>query len=262
MRSLEAVRRQRVLTALAACVGLASALNVGLAAEEDDLGEGLIQRVIAQTTRSGLTISARRHLEAGTLSGNHHGWMDVETTLAPTGRFSWNVIDEGGSDRTREKVFRAVLAAEAEAWRAGVRDSAALSPDNYEFVPLGETPRGEMRLQLKPKRADSKLVDGVLTVSSDGYPLLLEGRLAKSPSFWVKSVTVVKRYARVGGVALPVLIESLADVRLFGKSSFSMRYTYTTVNGRSVVHTAARTPASFGPSREILALHAQLNIGQ
>lgn len=182
--------------------------------------------------------------------------MDVETSVTPNGTFTWNVLGEGGSERTREKVFRELLEAESTAWRAGARDAAAISPANYAFVPISQT-----KLQLKPKRADSKLVDGVLTVSADGHPVLLEGRLAKSPSFWVRSVTIVKRYGRVGGVSLPVVIESLADVKMFGKSSFSMRYNYSTINGRTVGHTASSSPA-FGPSPQLLALHAQLTESQ
>jgi hypothetical protein len=48
---------------------------------------------------------------------------------------------------------------------------------------------------------------------------------------------------------------------MFGRSSFAMRYSYATVNGRSVGTRASATP-SFGPSPEILALHAQLHEGQ
>lgn len=118
-----------------------------------------------------------------------------------------------------------------------------------------------MRLRLKPRRSDPTLIDGTLTVNADGQPLILEGRLAKSPSIWVRSVTVVKRFARIGGVSLPVVVESLADVRMVGKSTFSMRYSYSAVNGRSVGHTASSAPA-FKPSPQLLALHAQLNVSQ
>jgi hypothetical protein len=248
-----------VVTALAALVGLAGVLNTGIALDAEEV-DVLIQRVVAQTTRSGITARATRRLEAGTVNGKHRGWMDVETTVTPSGAFSWTVVSEGGSERTREKVFKAVLQAEATAWRAGARDATAMSLENYEFIPL-ESTGGWMKLQLKPRRADSKLVTGTLTVSADGHPLLLEGRLAKSPSFWVRSVTIVKRYKVISGVSLPVVIESLADVKIFGKSSFSMHYNYSAVNGRSVGHTASAARA-FGPSRQILALHAQLHEGQ
>ncbi len=248
------------MTTLAALAGLAGVLNVGVAADAEE-ADWLIQQVVAQTTRSGLAVHAARHLEAGSVSGKHRGWMDVDTSVSPAGVFSWTILGEGGSERTRDKVFRAVLGAEAEAWRAGARDTAALSLANYEFVNEGSAGNGQTRVRLVPRRADSKLVNGTLIVSDDGHPVLLEGRLAKSPSFWVKSVTVVKRYARIGDVSLPVSIESLADVKMIGQSSFSMGYRYTSVNGRSVGHSASVSP-KFGPSPEIVALHAQFNDGQ
>jgi hypothetical protein len=188
--------------------------------------------------------------------------MSVETVVMPSGAFSWNVLTEGGSERTRNKVFRELLQAEAAAWRAGARDAAALTPANYQFTPIGTPGTGQVQLRLTPRREDSKLIEGTLTVTSDGYPVRLEGRMAKSPSFWVRSVTVVKRYGRFAGVALPTGIESLADVKMFGKSSFSMQYQYREVNGRAIPHALAGATPQFGPSREILALHAALVEGQ
>jgi hypothetical protein len=260
MRSLEASRSHTLVTAVAAFMGLAGVLNIGLAADAEE-ADSLIQQVVNQTTRSGFAVRASRHLEAGSVSGKHRGWMDIDTTATPAGDFSWTVIGEGGSERTRDKVFRAVLETEAQAWRAGARDNAALSLANYQFVNEGVAGDGQTRVRLTPRRADSKLVNGTLIVSADGHPVLLEGKLAKSPSFWVKSVTVVKRYALLGGVSLPVSIESLADVKMVGQASFSMRYRYTSVNGRNVGHSTAATP-KFGPSPQIIALHAQFNDGQ
>jgi hypothetical protein len=261
MRSDAASKRHLLLTTLAALVGVAGVLNAGVIPEPDEI-DGLLQRVVAQTTRTGITARATRHLEAGTVTGKHRGWMDVETAVAPSGTFRWSVLGEGGSERTREKVFRAILEAESTAWRAGAHDAAAISPANYHFIMAGPSESGQTRIHLKPRRADSRLVNGTLTVSGDGFPVLLEGRLAKSPSFWVRSVTIVKRYARVGGIALPVVIESLADVKMFGQSTFSMRYRYTEVNGRSVAQSASSGAPAFGPSPEIVALHASLNEGQ
>jgi hypothetical protein len=247
------------IVAIATIVGLASALDVTIQANSyEESAESLIQKVVAQTTRAGFGIRATRELKAGTVSGKHQGWMSVETVVLPNGAFSYRVLNEGGSERTRNKVFRELLQAETEAWRAGARDAAALTPANYQFTPAGTTANGQIQLRLTPRREDSKLIEGTLTVTADGYPVRLEGRMSKSPSFWVRSVTVVKRYGRFAGVALPVTIESLADVKIFGKSSFSMRYAYNEVNGRSIPQSLAEAAPSFGPSREILALHASL----
>ena len=121
-------------------------------------------------------------------------------------------------------------------------------------LPLSAAKPGQFQIRLTPRRADSKLIDGVLTVTSDGYPLRLEGRLAKSPSFWVKSVTIVKHYSRFAGVSLPTSIESLADLKMFGRATFTMRHRYSEVNGKSVSHAVASAPF-VGPTAEILALH-------
>jgi hypothetical protein len=219
-------------------VGIVSATASSLAAAGDGEQTTFIRRVVAQTTRSDVAVQATREMRAGTLSGKHQGWMRVQTTLTPGGHFSWAVLDEGGSSRTRDKVFRALLETEAESSRDGDL-AAALTPDNYVFTPVGPVAKGEVRLRLQPKRRDARLIDGHLIVSADGYPIRLEGKLAKSPSFWVKSVHVVKRYGRFAGVALPISVESTADLKLFGQSTFTMRYTYTHVNGRSFPRTLA-----------------------
>lgn len=214
-------------------VGLASTLNANLDAADASAQE-LIQRVIALTSHEAVAVRAIRELRAGTRSGKHQGWMDVETMLSPSGAFTWNVIEEGGSERTRNKIFRELLQSEAASWRDGSQEAAALTLENYEFHALNGAPAGHLKIQLKPRRSDPRLIDGTLTVSADGYPLRLEGRLAKSPSFWVKSVTIIKSYGRFGGVALPIAIESCANVKMVGESTFTMRYRYSEVNGRSV----------------------------
>jgi hypothetical protein len=244
-----------VAAAVAVAMGLAGIWPVTFAAERAQAPD-LIERVVAHATRGDLSIRATREMRAGARNGKHVGWMQVDTRITPASGFSWEVLDEGGSERTRSRVFRQLLQTEAQAWRAGAQDAGALTPANYVFQPLPVTPDGHIRIQLTPRRADSRLIDGTLTVSADGYPLRLEGRMAKSPSFWVRSVTIVTRYERIAGVALPMSVESLADVKMVGQSSFTMRYRYTEVNGRRVSHPAASVP-SFGPSAELLALHAR-----
>jgi hypothetical protein len=236
------VHTRRSHTALAGSLAVLAAVlsstDAKLDADSPPHDDTFIQRVVEQTTREGVAIRATRDLRAGTVSGKHEGWMRVETRVTPAGAFSWRVLAEGGSDRTRDKVFRALLENEAEAWREGLRDAAALTPDNYEFLPLTPVADGPIQIRLKPRREDSRLVNGILTVSADGYPLRLEGTLAKSPSFWVRSVRVVKTYGRFAGVALPTMLESHADVRLVGRSSFVMNYHYNEVNGRAVRNVA------------------------
>jgi hypothetical protein len=60
----------------------------------------------------------------------------------------------------------------------------------------------------------------------------LEGRLARSPSFWVKDVDIVRTYERVAGIIVPVALESKAQVRFLGEASLRMTYVYSEIEGR------------------------------
>jgi hypothetical protein len=243
--------RVAAIATVAAMVGLASAFDVSLGAEAVESAETLIEKVVAQTTRTGISARALRELRAGTTTGKHHGWMEVETFMNPSTGLTWRVLEEGGSERTRNKVLREVLQAEADSQRNGA-DTSALTTENYLFEPLTLQHGSPLKIRLTPRRTDDKLIDGVLTVSADGYPLRLEGKLAKSPSFWVRSVTIVRCYGRFAGVALPISLESTADVRLVGRSSFTMRYDYREVNGERIPHSIAAAP-SLRSSADILA---------
>jgi hypothetical protein len=72
--------------------------------------------------------------------------------------------------------------------------------------------------------------------TADAYADLvrLEGRLAKSPSFWIKNVDIVRTYARIHGVIVPVALESTAQVRFHGDARLRMTYVYMEIDGRPV----------------------------
>jgi hypothetical protein len=103
---------------------------------------------------------------------------------------------------------------------------------------------------LKPKRKDVLLVDGRMVLSQDGSELLrVEGRLSKNPSFWTSLVNVIRHYARIDGVRVPIATESTAKVKFAGTSHLDVRYEYVTINGRSVSLEARRTPGLPSPIR-------------
>ena len=73
-----------------------------------------------------------------------------------------------------------------------------------------------------------------LVTASSGDLVRVEGRLSKSPSFWVRWVNISSTYAPMAGTMMPVSVESTADVRIAGMSTFSMTYDYQTVAGQAV----------------------------
>jgi len=80
----------------------------------------------------------------------------------------------------------------------------------------------------------------VLAVSApavvDGEPVRVQGRLAKSPSWWIKSVDVTRIYDRIDGVVMPVALESKAQVRILGEATLKVTFNYSEIDGRPVTH--------------------------
>jgi hypothetical protein len=132
-------------------------------------------------------------------------------------------------------VLRPWLEGEKKMWADGDPERASLSHENYTFEDHGLTADGLACLGVKSRRKDMLLVDGSIFVNPhDGDLVRIEGRLSKSPSFWTRRVEVVRHYERINDVRMPIAIESVAQVRIAGRSTFSMKYEYETVNGLHV----------------------------
>ena len=161
--------------------------------------------------------------------------MEVVTAYDPFGGLTYSIVAQGGSERIQRRVLKAVLQAEQEHSARGEWHKANLSRANYEFNFGGYAGDGMLKMQLTPRRRDSRLVTGsALLTAKSGNLVRVEGRLSKSPSFWVRWVEVARSYSPIGGVMMPVAIESTADVRIAGMSTFTMTYDYQMVDGQAV----------------------------
>jgi len=175
--------------------------------------------------------------------------MDAWTDFDADHGFRYEIVSEGGSGYIRSRVFRAALDGERKLWTSHEPDRAELTTANYEFADRGLAADGAETLAVTPRRKDMLLIDGSIFVSpADGDLLRVEGQLSKAPSFWTRRVEIVRRYARVAGVRLPISIESIAHVLIAGRSTFRMIYEYESVNGEHVadpqprVSSEARNP--------------------
>jgi hypothetical protein len=84
-------------------------------------------------------------------------------------------------------------------------------------------------------RKDSLLVEGSILLTSEAADLVrMEGLLVKRPSFWTRKVLIVRDYARIGGVRVPIAMGSTADILFAGQSTFSMSYEYESINDVAV----------------------------
>jgi hypothetical protein len=245
-----AARNSRHVGRLAAAWGVAFTLAlVGLgidpaAATGDDRGS---DRFLSQREEPLRQYRAFRRMHARSERFNQEGWLEAWTELDAQG-FRYQVVSERGSDSVRNKVLKAVLKREQELIAAGDSDRADLSPENYTFSDA-DAQDGVRYVAIKPKRKDVLLVDGRMVLSQDGNELLrVEGRLAKNPSFWTSLVNVIRHYARLDGVRVPISTESTAKVKFIGVSYLDVQYDYESINGRPV-SIAARRIAAPGNAR-------------
>ncbi|HEY2153628.1 MAG TPA: hypothetical protein VGH34_22655 [Vicinamibacterales bacterium] len=199
-----------------------------------DNASPILQRFLALDDPQPTQFRALRHLEARNDHFDKSAWMDVWTEGDATG-FTYDIVVEEGSEYIRSHVFREALEMERRAWKSGAPDRAGVTPANYVFAEGSDQPDGLTTLRLKPKRHDILLVEGAIFLNpEDGELVRMEGRLAKTPSFWTRRVQIVRRFQRIGGVRMPVALESVADVKVAGESTFKMTYEYESINGERV----------------------------
>jgi hypothetical protein len=170
----------------------------------------------------------------------HEAWMDAWTELRD-GQFRYQIVSENGSESVRTRVLRAVLAREQDMVNKGETGRADLTVENYEFTDTGRDDTGARVVQIKPRRSDAILVEGRAVLSESGDLLRVEGKLSKNPSFWTSLVNIVRHYARIGGVRVPVASETTAKVKFVGNAQLDVFYDYQTVNGRAVAVSERRS---------------------
>jgi hypothetical protein len=196
---------------------------------------------------------AYRRLHARSENFGQEAWLEAWTQLDQRG-FSYTVVSEKGSEYIRNKILKTVLNREQELVAAGECRRSDLTGDNYIFQDAAQD-GGEHYVLLKPKRKDMLLVEGRMVLSQDGTDLLrVEGRLSKNPSFWTSLVNVVRHYARLDGVRVPIATESVAKVKFAGLSHLEVRYDYETINGHPVSVAAKRTASQFEPTVQLASV--------
>jgi hypothetical protein len=214
---------------LAAAVVLVLQFTAGGAPRDVTAVDKYLARPVAATQ-----YVAVRELEA-TGSGQR-GWLEARTEFSPASGMRYEVTAEGGSGLIRSRVLRSLLEQERTLIANGDAASIAIDTSNYRFEEAGVSDDGLVRVMLHPLRKHRALIAGAMFVSpADGELARVEGRLAKSPSFWLKRVDVVRTYARINGVLVPISLQSTAQVRLLGGSTLRMTYRYSEVDSQPVL---------------------------
>ena len=163
----------------------------------------------------------------GANNSNADSVVVAQIDFTPPGSQNYKLQRRSGSDRG-EQVVRRILDHEAEA--AAKRDqprTAGITRDNYAFTYLGETVLDGQPcylLGLQPKRKAKDLIAGEAWVDQHSFLVRhIEGEIAKTPSWWLRTVRVKLAFADVEGTWLQTGTEAVADVRILGPHTLTSR---------------------------------------
>lgn len=215
--------------------GVALLCSLGLAASSSSTPTfPEYERVVARfNAMAAPPYRAYRRMEAGIPGSSKYAWLEAWTDYRPGRGLTVTVVSESGSEYVRNRILRHVLTSEQQLIARGQPLRAALEARNYEFADGGLTDGGLQRVTLTAARKSDGIVNGSLLLEPEaGYVSRIEGRLVKSPSFWIRDVDVTWKFARIAGHVLPVEMTSSGRVRLYGRSVFRMLYDYVSIDGR------------------------------
>jgi hypothetical protein len=191
----------------------------------------VVARMMARDTERQANLygysAARRYLLE---NRSHHkrAEMLVHMTCLRDGSKQFETISASGWGGARKHVFPKLLEAEAEASRPGLRERSRITPENYTFEMVGTehvAGRPAYVIAIAPKTPNKYLMQGRIWIDADEYAIIrIEGKPAKNPSFWVKSVHFVHDYENWGSLWFPISDRSVTDVRIFGSTELTIEY--------------------------------------
>lgn len=180
--------------------------------------------------------------------------VKAEISVVPPVEREYKIISAKGSDRG-EKVVRKILDHEAEAEKSSPPPTAIVH-QNYDFALEGEADFQGARcfvLALKPKRKDPTLVEGRAWVDKNSFLIRkIEGRMSKSPSWWVKNVQLVVLFGEIGGVWTQLSTDAVADVRMLGKYSVIGKATNLQTGSTAAINRLPKKMSGLAPAPRAL----------
>ncbi len=175
----------------------------------------------------------------------------AQVNFVPPDNKTFDIKQVSGSSRG-EKIVKDVL--RGESTTAQHHGRATLTHANYDFQYLGhESLAGNLCyvLKLTPKRKETDLVNGRAWVDAKTYLVRrVEGELAKSPSWWLKSVNVTLDFNDIDGMWLQTGTKASAQVRFFGDHTLEAR-PLNFQTAQSVAQAHPRAAVRAGPTRPI-----------
>lgn len=181
-----------------------------------------------------LVLSGIIHKRADMVAKMTYHWPDQK---------DFTILSENGSEIMRNRVLKAILAAEAESMKEENRRQTALNSENYEFSLAGVEGAPQPAtyiLNATPRVKNRFLFKGKIWVDAKDFAVTrVECEPAKNPSWWTKKNDITNIYQKLGDFWLPAHTQSLTEVRVFGHTELDIVYKdYDLMDARKLPNTS------------------------
>lgn len=219
---------------VASAVSMLLALLATPATVPDARGEAaadpIVARMVDRAIKQRSELLAYSAMRRYTVRNSHLSRDTVMTALlvyqAGKGKHFSIVHEEGITGIVRHVLLNALK--EEEELSREPFPQTDINKSNYQFALLGKQMRDGLmcyRLKLIPRRKSKYLIAGDLWVDAKEFAIVcLEGRPSGSVSFWVGHPFVEQHFRSVNGFWMPLRNQSVAQVKLAGKTEFMIDY--------------------------------------
>jgi hypothetical protein len=216
--------------------------------------DAVLAKVLAKDAQRQALTDGYRGMRRYVLENEHmqkHAEMLVRVRCDADGTKHFEIVDEQGWKAAQKHVLHKMLESEAEMSQPEMRLKTRLSPENYDLHFAGkESLDGRIAyvIDVFPRRHEERLFEGRIWIDAEDYALIkTEGKPARNPSFWTRSVHFVHTYRKSGPFWFPASTESVTEVRIFGSTNLTINYFDYTPNSlpssdTPVVMVQERTP--------------------
>ncbi len=180
--------------------------------------------------------------------------FELKQHYAAPAELEFSAVRSSGDSFVKSNVIVRLLQSEVDHVHRREQSQTAINSANYKFSYKGSslikgTP--VYVYEAKPHKKRIGLFKGKIYLdAASGELIRVQGRIVKSPSFFIKKIDFTQEYAHVGGFTLPLHLHSEAQTRIIGKAVIDVTnrdYQTEPMPARSVIQASATSAPSADP---------------
>jgi len=184
-------------------------------------------------------------VEAELPQTNQKGRYQLQRMYSAPKSLAFKAVNFVGDGFVKTNVIARLLQSEVDHAKQGDNSDIAITAENYKFAYKGveEVEGGPLChvFQAKPRHKRVGLFKGTIYLNVyNGAMFKAEGKMVKSPSFFVKNIEFSQEYGEVGGFDMVTHIHSTAETRIIGKAVVDI--THSDVQAQSIYELQASSP--------------------